>query len=205
MSADFVFCFGFGGITIFILAGCFLLLACSGGMSYQRRSPQDLMVFRDPLGLRLWMIMLVLWLTACVVLRTVNNIDTEVNLFFMLPLSCVLAAPFILLASRRGEMRLDLERRTYRFTEKTLFRSRVHSGPWKDFAGIFVRTPQTSREDCHIGLAWRSERGGLPYLGYGNRIKAQAFAMEVAGKLDLPIVPAPAPGNRLCCLDRGRG
>ena len=195
MSAEFGFDFYFGGLAVLILAASFLMFVQSRRMSYQCRSPKILMVFRDPLGLRLWMIMLVLWLIACVVLQIVNNIDTEDNLFFMLPLSCVLAAPFILLASRWGELRLDSERRTYRFTEKTLFRSRVHSGPWKDFAGVFVRIPRTRSGDCHVGLAWRNDRDSLPYLGYGNRIKAQAFAVEISEKLSLPIVPAPAPGK----------
>ena len=164
-------------------------------MSYQCRSPQDLMVFRDPLGLRLWMIMMMLWLIASVVLLIVNDIDRKINLFFMLPLACVFSGPMVLLASRRGELRLDLEKHTYRFTDKSLFHSRMYSGSWQDFAGVFVRTPQTPSGDCHVGLAWRSDRDRLPYLGYGNRIKAQAFAMEISKKLSLPIVPAPAPGK----------
>ena len=173
------------------------MVALSRGISYQCRSPRNLLVFRPPFGLRLWLIMLPLWLVVCILLSVIDNIDVAGSLFVLLPVACLAEGFIVWLASRRSVLRLNLEQHTYQFTDITLFRSRVHSGSWQDFAGIFVRISKGRSGDmCHVGLAWRNDRYSLPYLGvYGNRIKAQAFAMEVAEKLGLPIVPAPAPGK----------
>ena len=197
MSPQFGFDFYFGGLAVLTAGALIFMAALTQGISYQCRSPKNLLVFRPPLGLRLWMIMLVLWLIACILLQVINKVDVVGNLFVLLPVAIVAGGFIVLVASRRPELRLDLEQHTYRFTDTNLFRSRVHLGPWKDFTGVFVRISRTESGDiCHVGLAWQNEQSSLPYLGvYGNRMKAQASAMKVAEKLGLPIVPAPAPGK----------
>lgn len=197
MSFRYAFDFYFGGAAVLVASGLIFMAALSRGISYQCHSPRGSMVFRSPLGLRLWMILLVLWLFFCIVLLVFNDINVVSNLFVLLPAVCVAGGSAVLLASKRSELHLDLRQNTYRFREKTLFRSREHSGSWQDFQGVFVRTTQLEfGEACHVGLAWQKERASTLYLGfYDDPVKAEMFAMEVAKKLSLPIVPAPELGK----------
>ena len=183
----------FGAAVALLFIGALVLPLSRSG--WQRRSQPGLMVFRRPLGPRILLILAGLWLIAVWPLAGATGRNGWVKMSPVIPPACLLGGSLILLASRRYDLRLDLERQTYRLTSGWLLRSRVRSGSLLDFAGVYVRIVRTSGgETSSVGLDWRNEGPARPRLGiFNSGAKAEAFASKMSTALNLPIIPAPEP------------
>ena len=112
------------------------------------------MVFRRPLGPRIVLILMALWMIALPLVEATTGRNGWVVMAPVIPVACLFGGIMVLLTLRRYELRLDLERHTYRLTYGWFFRSRVRSGSWQDFAGVFVRTARArGGEMSAVGLA----------------------------------------------------
>ena len=194
MSSTFAFDLVEGGAAI-LFVGAFFLPSLTRASSWRCRSSKNLMVFRTPVIARFYLIFAGIWLITTPMLIAVTEHDGWLRRSSLMLLAGIFGILLVLLASRRYELRLDLETRTYRLVRGWFFWPQVRLGPWSDFSGIFVRSSQVRGSDINfVGLAWQKEGISRCYLGrYDKSVKAEAFASEIASTLKLPVITAPSP------------
>lgn len=198
MSPHFGMFYWFSGMVILILS-CFW---ATHSLNWRKRGDSTRLFFHPPPGLRLFLTGFGLWFVLIPPWLMVRNARDSTGWFLFAVLElmfCSAAALLLWAAGQRCELILDTRHRTYRFTSGWGLWPRTRSGPWDDFAGVFVRCVSINgSEQCTVGLAWKGGGRVAPTLGryQGSnqaRQKADALAVEIADVVRLPRVAPPPP------------
>jgi len=207
MSPHFEMFYWFGGMVVLILS-CFW---ATQSMNWRKKGDSTRLTFRPPPVSRLFLTGVGLWFVLIPPWLMVRNARASTGWFlftFLELMFCSAAAVLLWAVGQRCELILDTQHRTYRFTSGWSLLPRVRSGPWDDFAGVFVRCiPINGSEQCAVGLAWKGGGRASPTLGRyqgGSRAreKADALAVEIADAVGLPRVAPPPPETLLDMFQR---
>ena len=184
------------GLVAFVVTGTFILPVA---LRFQwGRSPCGLIrVYRTLPWVRLFIGAVGLWRLVVPWLTEGNPGDAWIYNAYLIIFGALLGLPLLGFASQRYEMRLDMRQHTYRLIQGWLLHTRIKSGTWEDFAGVFVKVG--SGQIYSVGLTWKNEGGCHILRRCYDSAKAELLAAEVENAMDIPRVSAPE-GNGVIIL-----